>query len=185
MPKPSRRLTRAAIVRALTRLGELCTESKSRVEIAIYGGTVMMLAYDCREATKDIDAIFHPPGVVEPLVRQVAHELNLPEDWVNSGVGSFVAAREERIPFTQLQIPGLAITRPSARYLLAMKCRAGRLPTPFRAGDMADIKFLLRKLAIRSMAEVDAIIGEFYGPPALEPGKRWLVEKLLQEVRRG
>jgi hypothetical protein len=35
------------------------------------------------------------------------------------------------------------------------------------------------------MAEVDAIAAEFYGSSALEPEKRWLVEKLLQEVRRG
>jgi hypothetical protein len=185
MPKPSRRLTRTAIVRALSRLGELCAEKKSRVEIAIYGGTVMMLAYNCRDATKDIDAIFHPSEVVEPLIKQVAREQNLPEDWMNSGVGSFTAAREDRIRFAQLQIPGLVITRPSARYLLAMKCRAGRLPTPFRAGDTADIKFLLRELAIGSMAEVEAIAVEFYGAPALEPGKRWLVEKLLNEVRHG
>jgi hypothetical protein len=185
MPKPSRRLSRAAIVRALSRLGELCAKKNSRVEIAIYGGTVMMLAYDCREATKDIDAIFHPPEVVEPLIKQVAREQSLPEDWMNSGVGSFLAGREERIQFTQLQIPGLAITRPSAKYLLAMKCRAGRMPTPFRAGDLADIKFLLRELSIRSMAEVDAIAADFYGAQALEPGKRWLVEKLLREVRHG
>jgi len=185
MPKPSRRLSRAAIVRALSRLGELCAEKQSRVEIAIYGGTVMMLAYDCREATKDIDAIFHPPGVVEPLIKRVAREQNLPDDWMNSGVKSFAAKREERIPFEQLQIPGLVMTRPSAKYLLAMKCRAGRLPTPFRAGDTADITFLLRELKVRSMAEVDAITAEFYGNSALEPEKRWLVEKLLQEVRHG
>jgi len=185
MPKPSRRLSRAVIVRALSRLGELCTETNTRVEIAIYGGTVMMLAYNCREATKDIDAIFHPPELVEPLIKKVGREQNLPEDWMNSGVGSFVAEREERIQFEQLQIPGLVVTRPSAKYLLAMKCRAGRLPTPFRIGDMADIKFLLRELGIESMAEVDAIAAEFYGIPALEPGKRWLVEKILQEVRRG
>ena len=79
MPKPSRRLSRAVIVRALSRLGELCTEKNSRVEIAIYGGRVMMLAYDCRETTKDIDAIFHPPEVVEPLIRQVAREQKRPK----------------------------------------------------------------------------------------------------------
>lgn len=185
MSKPPRRLTRTAVVRALTRLGELCDERKSRVEIAIYGGTVMMLAYDCRAATKDIDAIFHPPEVVEPLIRQVAVEHNLPEDWMNSGVEAFAARREERVAFAELQISGLTITRPSARYLLAMKCRAGRLPTPFRSGDAADIIFLLRKLGIKSMAEVDAITAEFYGTPALEPGKRWLVEQLLTEVHRG
>ncbi|MBI5771490.1 MAG: hypothetical protein HZA93_27190 [Verrucomicrobia bacterium] len=120
MPRPRRRLTRAALVRALTRLGQLCAAQKSRIEIAIYGGTVMMLAYDCREATKDIDAIFHPPEVVAPLLAKVARELDLPEDWMNDGVRDFVATREEKIVFTELTIPGPVITRPSPKYLLAM-----------------------------------------------------------------
>lgn len=185
MPKLSRRRSRAANIRALSRLGELCAENDCRVEIALYGDTVMMLAYNCREATKDIEANFHPPELVEPFIRQVSCEQNLPEDWINNGVASFVAAREERIAFSQVQVPGLLVTRPSARYLLAMKCRAGRLPTPFREGDLADIKFLLRELAVRSLVEVDAIVSDFYGPDALEPGKRWLIEKLLEEVRCG
>lgn len=184
MSKLSRRLSRAVIVRALTRLGELCVERNSRVEIAIYGGTVMMLAYDCREATKDIDAIFHPPDVVEPLIRQVAREQKLPEDWMNNGVETFVAKREEKIEFAQLKIPGLAITRPSARYLLAMKCIAARLPTPTRQGDLADIKYLLAQLGIDSVEEVDAIVGDYYGGRQLEAGKRWLVEELIKEARR-
>jgi hypothetical protein len=183
MPKPTRhRLTRATIVQALTRLGELCAAQKSRIEIAIYGGTVMMLAYDCREATRDIDAIFHPPEVVAPLLAQVARELKLPEDWMNDGVRDFVAAREEKIAFAELAIPGLVITRPSPRYLLAMKCLAGRLPTPFRAGDVEDIKLLLRRLAVRTIEEVDSIVADYYGARKLEGGKRWLVEKLLRET---
>ncbi|MEY2879714.1 MAG: hypothetical protein RLZZ15_2094 [Verrucomicrobiota bacterium] len=182
MPKSTRRFTRAAIVRALTRLGELCAVQDSRVEIAIYGGTVMMLAYDCRAATKDIDAIFHPPEVVAPLLAQVARELGLPEDWMNDGVRNFAAVREERIPFAELVIPGLIITRPSPKYLLAMKCLAGRLPAPSRAGDVEDIKFLLRRLGLRSIGEVDAIVADYYGARKLEGGKRWLVEKLLRET---
>jgi hypothetical protein len=109
MPKPFRRLTRAQIVRALTRLGELCTGAAIKAEIAIYGGTVMMIAYNCRQATKDVDAIFHPVGAMEPLIRQVAAELELPTDWMNSGVKTFVGQREARVGFRQLQIPGLVI----------------------------------------------------------------------------
>lgn len=154
------------------------------MEIALYGGTVMMLAYDCRKATKDVDAIFQPPGVVEPLITQVAREYGLPEDWMNSGVKEFVAKHEERVHFAELQIPGLMITRPSARYLLAMKCLAGRLPTPFRSGDLADIRFLLREMKIGSIDEVEAIIREFYGQKAWDPTKRWLAEQVLKEVRR-
>ena len=182
MSKPLRRLTRAQIVRALTRLGELCAAAAIKAEVAIYVGTVMMIAYDCRQATKDVDAIFHPVGVIEPLIRQVAVELKLPEDWMNSGVKTFVGAREAREKFSELEIPGLVLTRPSAEYLLAMKCLAARLPTLFRAGDVDDIKFLLRKLRLRSITEVDAIVGDYYGDRRLENGKRWLVEKLIAEA---
>ena len=182
MSKPLRRLTRAQIVRALTRLGELCAAAAIKAEVAIYGGTVMMIAYDCRQATKDVDAIFHPVGVIEPLIRQVAVELKLPEDWMNSGVKTFVGAREAREKFSELEIPGLVLTRPSAEYLLAMKCLAARLPTLFRAGDVDDIKFLIRKLRLRSIEEIDAIVGDYYGDRRLENGKRWLVEKLIAEA---
>ncbi|MBI4621685.1 MAG: hypothetical protein HY736_00495 [Verrucomicrobia bacterium] len=184
MPKPHRRLTRVQVVRALTRLGELCAAAQIKAEIAIYGGTVMMIAYDFRAATKDVDAIFHPPGAIEALIGQVAGELNLPENWMNSGVKTFVGLRESKIGFSQLQIPGLVITRPSPRYLLAMKCMAARLPTPFRGGDVEDIKFLVRTLRIGSIKEVDAIVGDYYGDRVLENEKRWLIEKLIAEVRR-
>jgi hypothetical protein len=185
MPKSHRRrLKRADIVRALTRLGELCAAQGDKVELAIYGGTVMMFAYDCRAATKDIDAIFHPPEVVEPLIEQIARERNLPVDWINNGVKDFVGAKEARTTFAELQVPGLMITRPAAEYLLAMKCMAARLPTPFRSGDVADIKFLMKELAITSMKQIDAIVGDFYGGRALENGKRWLVAELLKEVSR-
>jgi len=184
MPRTNRRLTRAAIVRALTRLGQLCAAQQSRVEIAIYGGTVMMLAYDCRKATRDIDAIFHPPEVVAPLIRQVARELHLADEWMNDGVRNFVAAREEQIAFDQLAIPGLVVTRPSPKYLLAMKCLAARLPTPLRAGAVADLKHLLRHLGIGSVQAVDAIFADYYGDRKLEPAKRWLVAQLIEEARR-
>ena len=182
MAQPLRRLTRAQIVRALTRVGELCAAAGIKAEIAIYGGTVMMIAYDCRKATKDVDAIFHPAEEIAPLIRRVAIELKLPEDWMNSGVKTFVGTREARVGFPELQIPGLVLTRPAPEYLLAMKCLAARLPTMFRTGDVTDIKFLIRKLRLRSIKEVDAIVGDYYGDRRLENGKRWLVEKLITEA---
>ena len=63
-----------------------------------------------------------------------------------------------------------------------MRPTAARLPTLFRAGDVEDIKFLLGKLRLRSIKEVDAIVGDYYGDRRLENGKRWLVEKLIAEA---
>lgn len=183
MSKPHRRLSRTQVVRALTRLGELCLATKTKAEIAIYGGTVMMIAFDCREMTKDVDAIFQPQEALEPLIARVARELKLPGDWLNAGVKPFVGSREAQVRFSELQIPGLEITRPSAEYLLAMKCMAARLPTPFRTGDMTDIKFLIRRLGIASFKEIDALVCDYYGDRRLEDGKKWLVEKLIAEVR--
>jgi len=180
---PSRRLKRAQIVRALTRLGDLCTAAKLKAELAIYRGTVMMLAYDCREATKDVDAIFRPVAALEPLIQRVAREQDLPEDWMNSEVRTFVAPKDAQVDFAQLRIAGLAITRPPAEYLLAMKCLAARLPTPRSRGDTADILFLIRELGIKSVAEVDRIVADYYGDRKLEAGKRWLIEHLIAEAR--
>jgi hypothetical protein len=131
---PRRRLKKSEVVRALTRLGELCAASGSKVEVAIYGGTV-------------------------------------------------IGERETLTAFPELAVKGIMITRPSAEYLLAMKCMASRLPTPFRNGDIDDIKFLLAKLAVDTIGKVDAIVSEYYGRRGLEGTKRWLVEKLVEEVR--
>jgi hypothetical protein len=63
--------------------------------------------------------------------------------------------------------------------------RAAIIRALTRLGELCAAKNSRVEIAIGSMTEVDAIAGEFYGAPALDPGKRWLVEELLQEVRRG
>jgi hypothetical protein len=180
-----RSLTRSNILKALRRLGELCVDSGIELEVALYGGVVMMLAYDRRTATRDVDAIFRPVEAARPLIGQVATELGLPSDWMNDGVLPFVARREDRTVLDAVSIPGLRLTRPTARYLLAMKCLAARLPTAFRRGDLDDIVFLLRELRTASLPEVEAIVTDYYGRDSLGPEKRWLIEELIKEASRG
>lgn len=49
-----------------------------RSDIYVIGGAAMTLAYDARRATRDIDAVFQPLGVVLEEARAVAVELGLP-----------------------------------------------------------------------------------------------------------
>jgi len=51
----------------------------------------MALAYDPRRATRDIDAIFKPHGVVVEEAQAVAEELGLPRWWLNEQASSYVA----------------------------------------------------------------------------------------------
>jgi len=52
-----RELDREVILRALGRLSELLGERGVMGEICLLGGTVMVLAFNARASTRDIDAV--------------------------------------------------------------------------------------------------------------------------------
>jgi hypothetical protein len=51
----------------------------------------MALAYDSRRATRDVDALFKPHGIVLEEALAVAAELGLPRWWLNEQASSYVA----------------------------------------------------------------------------------------------
>ena len=75
----------------------------------------------------------------------------------------------------------LKITRPSANYLLAMKCLAGRSGLPGFAGDLEDIRFLVRKMGLRTSAEVKERLERLYHKEALTPKVRDFINGVLCE----
>lgn len=58
-------LDRAAIENAFERLGDRLAKRGVIADVYVFGGAAMALAYDARRATRDIDAVFHPQGVVQ------------------------------------------------------------------------------------------------------------------------
>ena len=163
-------LTRSRIVRALNRLAELALAAGLELEISLYGGAVFTLVYGSRDATKDIDAIVRPGDAAIPLIRQVAQEQNLPEDWLNDQVSQFIATREQKRPYPSDEFgPGLRITIPTAAYLLALKLHAARPSMMGYAGDEADIRFLLTRLRPASPDAVEEIYEHFFPHDVLKP----------------
>jgi len=71
-------LDRDAIPGAFERLAELLRERGVEGEVCLLGGTVMILAFRARPATRDVDAIFQPVALVRELARTVAEEHDLP-----------------------------------------------------------------------------------------------------------
>ena len=160
---PYEPLTRSHIVQALKRLAELATAAGLELELSLYGGAVFTLVYGSRDATKDIDAIIRPSAAAAPLIQQVAREQGLPDDWLNSQVSQFLAAREEKRLYPSEDFgPGLRISVPTAAYLLALKLHAARPSLPGYAGDEADIRFLLSRLRPATPAEAGAIYERFF-----------------------
>lgn len=183
---PLERLTRARIVEALNLLGQLAEQEGVTLELCIYGGTGMMLAYGARESTKDVDVVARPLEMTLTLARRVAEQLHLDESWFDE-VRRFVSMDGTFVPLEVQELEEAArrrlkITRPSASYLLAMKCLAGRSALPGYPGDIADIRFLIRRISLRSVAQVEEHLNRFYRQEGLSPTVRESIEGLLAEM---
>lgn len=135
-------LSQQAIKRALTRLGELAQTNGHQIELLAVGGAVMVLAYNARLATHDVDVFILSPKearIARTLAQQVAQEFEWPDDWLNDGAKGFlVGISKGPVIFSA---PGIVVKRPEVAQLLAMKLSAWRDDV-----DIDDARRLLQEL---------------------------------------
>ena len=60
------------IVEALKALNEELAAQGTNAEICLYGGTSMVLAFNARLSTEDVDAVFHPKDAVRLAAESVS-----------------------------------------------------------------------------------------------------------------
>ena len=91
-------LTKQEITQALARLGELARAQGHSIELLLMGGAAMVLMYDARPSTRDVDVLILLPRqarIVRDLAKQVAQQYNLPEDWLNDGAKGYLVGVSE------------------------------------------------------------------------------------------
>ncbi len=136
-------ITRHEIIEALERLGQLAEARGTKIELALVGGALMVLVYEARESTRDVDAIILAPsevGVVRELAQVVADERGWPDDWLNDGAKGFlIGLSPGPVVFSA---PGIEVRSPSTAQLLAMKLSAWRDDV-----DIADARRLLQEMS--------------------------------------
>jgi hypothetical protein len=120
-------LTRQEIIGALQRLGELAQTQGYTIELLVVGGAAMVLMYNARPSTRDVDVLIVSPlpaQWVRGLAEQVAQEYELPGDWLNDGAKGFlVGLSQGALVFSA---PGIEVRTPAIAQLLAMKLSAWR-----------------------------------------------------------
>ncbi|WP_431946033.1 DUF6036 family nucleotidyltransferase [Micromonospora marina] len=161
-------LDRPAIEDAFRRLGDRLARRGVVADLYIFGGAAMALAYDARRATRDIDAVFQPHGVVLDEARAVADELGLPHWWLNEQASAYVAPGGDAAAPRVFDHPGLRVAAASPEHLLAMKVIAAR------RRDAEDIRFLVDHLGLTSAEQVLALCAEIF-PEEEVPGRARLV----------
>ncbi|MBM3833739.1 MAG: hypothetical protein FJ403_10795 [Verrucomicrobia bacterium] len=175
-------LTREAILRALASLSDQLGKQGVIGEICLFGGTVMVLAFNARLSTKDVDALFQPATLLREIARPIAAEQQLPVDWLNDGLKGYVSSRHEITVENLPQFSNLPLAMPVPEYLLAMKCIAARLGgTSGEPSDVPDILFLIRHLRLQTARDVLDLVAQYYPASRISVKTQHLIEGLFDE----
>jgi hypothetical protein len=172
---PDRLLDRALLLQAFDLLATKLARRRVVGELHVFDGAAMVLTFDERAATRDVDALFQPDGAVLEAAREVAHELGLPTSWLNNQASSYVSGRAGR-GTPVYDHPNLRVLTTPAEHLLAMKARAARA-----ARDADDLRLLLRTLEVRTLEAAVRIVERFFPTEPLSERSRQLIEDLLAE----
>ncbi len=142
-------------------------------ELHVFGGAAMVLAFNAREATRDVDAVFAPDTHVIMAAQEVAEELKLPKTWLNNQASNYVSGVAGRgTPVFDHPFLRVMVTPPE--HLLAMKVRAARA-----LRDADDIRFLLKHLNIDRIENVKKIVSRYFPDDAISNRSVQLVEDIL------
>lgn len=168
-------LDRKGIEEAFRRLGDRLARRGVVADLYVFGGAAMALAYDARRATRDIDAVFQPHGVVLDEARAVGEELGLPTWWLNEQASAYVAPTGDPGAARVFDHPGLRVAAASPEHLLAMKVLAAR------RRDSEDIRFLVRHLQMSTSEEVLALCAEVFPEEEVPARARLVLEDIFEQ----
>src|ERR1051325_1961176 len=146
--------SREEIMEALGSVSDELARRNVTGEACLFGGAVMVLAFNARPSTRDVDAIFQPANIIREVAAKIGEARGWQKDWINDGVKGFVSEKGEHTRENLPQFPNLRLIMPTAEYLLAMKCMASRTGGVDEKSDIPDILFLIRRLELKTSKEV-------------------------------
>jgi predicted nucleotidyltransferase len=167
-------LDRARTRELFTRLGERLQRRGVVGDVYVIGGAAMALAYDARRATRDIDAVLVPHGVVVEEAHALAAELGLPQWWLNEQASVYVAPGGDPEARTTFDHPGLRVSAASPEHLLAMKAIAAR------RRDLDDLRVLIGVLGLTTSEQVVAVCRRVFPDEPLADRARLALEDLFE-----
>jgi hypothetical protein len=185
---------RDALLDAFDQIGRAAALEGTRLQIAVYGGSALMLASNFRFATEDVDVsqLEHPlPSWLAAVVDKIARENGWLDDWFNDGVAFHLSSLADRaldhLEFgtfpRDVTPPGLVVLVPSAEYLLALKLKAIRVTDPVRGEtERLDILNLMRVVGISTVEDAITLLGRYFPVSAASSEKqRFLLRNMNRE----
>jgi hypothetical protein len=185
---------RNALLDAFDQIGRAAVLAGTKLQIAVYGGSALMLASNFRFATEDVDVsqLEHPlPDWLAAVVHEIAERNRWQEDWFNDGVAFHLSSlADQAVDHLEFGTfprdgtpPGLAVSVPSAEYLLALKLKAARILDPLRGEtERLDILNLMQVVGIATAEDAIALLGKYFPVSAAASEKqRFLLKNMNRE----
>jgi hypothetical protein len=173
---------RDALLDAFDPIGRAAASAGTRLQIAVYGGSALLLASNFRFATEDVGVsrLEQPlPDWLAAVVNKIAKENHWQEDWFNDGVAFHLSALADRaadhFEFATFprdgSPPGLVVSVPSAEYLLALKLKTVRVTDPVR-GEVERLDILMKVVGISTAEQAIAVLGRYFPVSAASSEKQ-------------
>jgi len=179
-------LKKEDIIRGLRGIDVKAKDARILIDLSVYGGAALALAFDLREATRDVDAVVRGhAGFLKRVAMEVARDEGWPEDWLNDGVKGFTSEHEQMLlmeTFAGSPDGGLRIHVPTPEYLFAMKCMAMRPEGLDGSHDISDIEALADLAGIEDFASALTLVEAFYPAARIPPKVSFGLEEIMERV---
>jgi hypothetical protein len=190
----SQTFDRDALLDAFDQIGRAAAAAGTRLQIAVYGGSALMLASNFRFATEDVGVseLERPlPAWLAQIVGEIARNNGWADDWFNDGVVFHLSPPADRAA-DHLEFgtfprdgspPGLTVLVPTAEYLLALKLKAARITDPVRGeAERLDILNLMRVVGISTVDDAIALLGRYFPVSAANAERqRFLLKNMSKQ----
>ncbi|MHB1646018.1 MAG: hypothetical protein EVG15_03130 [Candidatus Acididesulfobacter diazotrophicus] len=172
--------TKKDILENLELIAEKLKSSNKTADIGIYGGSAIILLWEFRKSTRDIDIMIrNGEEEIKNIARDIAAYKKYPEDWLSDQVRTFTSINYKERLFLEIpkDEPSLRIFVPTTKYLLAMKCIAMRHET-----DTKDVKSLIKLLKITKEEDVLSIIDKYYPYDVIPDRTSFGIKEIMKEI---
>ena len=168
-------MTKNQIIKALKALDKELQRLNVKGEISIFGGAVMCLAFNARNSTQDVDAIFKPTLLIQKAAFNVSEDLKLNNLWwLNDAVKEFIS-KKAVYDVKDFGFKNLIVRLASAEYMLAMKLLAARAGT----NDETDVLFLVKFLKLKNQKQLEKIVKKYYPSQKLSIETKLLIKSVF------
>jgi len=184
-------LDRETIEKAFRLMGQYLLDRKALGEIAIYGGSAILLQFDWRKASRDVDARVisdRSHGLVIDAAANAATQLGLPRSWLSENVAMYARRGEgeiDRISLGLYPSPerfGLRVTAAKPSYILAMKLKALERATSDDR-DYKDAVNLSIECGVSKVDELREVFRQFFPDEDLPPRAALRLDELVSDIR--